>query len=162
MQEFLASIDNFFLVLTAVVLFCSLLVNTDNSSRLTLAVWTLGSFCMERIAPAMGQTISAFGKDYRGIWYLVWAVSNLVCLYTIWFVHKRFNLNIQALSKFIVLCFFSLCALQVFRYFDRDLGLNLLVDVYRHGVLAINISVFPMACLWLVRCYVNHYKEAKA
>ncbi|WP_419571765.1 hypothetical protein [Rheinheimera sp.] len=162
MRELLILIDNIFLVFTALALFASLLVNADNSSRLTLAIWIVGNFCMDRMTPMMSQTISSFGQDFRGVWYLIWATCELSVLYAIWFIHRRFNLNLQSLAKFVVLCLFSLCALQVFRYFDRDLGLNLLADVYRYGVLAINISVFPMACLWLVRCYVNHYKEAKA
>ncbi|WP_337879661.1 hypothetical protein [Rheinheimera sp.] len=162
MRDYLVLVDNIFLVLTAVGLFASLVINADNSSRLTLAIWIVGNFCMERMTPVIGEIVSGSGSEFRGVWYLIWAACNLFCLYAIWFVHNRFNLNLQSLAKFVVLCFFSLCALQVLRYFDRDLGLNLLADVYRYGVLAINISVFPMACLWLIRCFLTHYKEAKA
>jgi len=161
LNELSLLIDDVSLIIATVLLFISLFTSTDNSSRLSLAVWVVGGFMMDRLEPILSQTVSNFGMDYRGLWYRSWASMDLLCLYAIWFIHRSFHLNLQPLAKFIVLCFLMLGTLQFLRYLDRDLGFDLLAEVYRVGILAISLSVCPLTVLWLGQNYVRTYKEAK-
>lgn len=95
--------------------------------------------------------ISSGGDSTQIIWYGAWSVVDVFCVWCIYKLHALYHLNASKLARYIMVCLLTLCALQIVRYVDRIiLETDLLTDIYRFGVVAINISVAPIALLWLL------------
>ena len=152
MGEFAYFVDRAFWFLTFGILVVSFFYRGDRSSTIALAIWVTANLLMDLVAPALMSFSASHGDLGRSAWYLTWSVIELLSVYVIYKLHSYYQLPAGKLARYISLCLLVLCGLQVARYADRMLlSTNLLVDVYKYGVVAINISVFPMAVIWIAR-----------
>lgn len=142
-------IDKFFWAITFLLFISSMFYKLDVSARIALAIWIIGNLVMDKLQPTIMEWSISY--DETGIWYSAWSSIELLCLWCIYKLHKVYNLEHSQVSKYIMLCLIALCALQSSRYIDRViLETNWLVEVYRFGIVAINISVVPVTLAWLI------------
>lgn len=152
MGDFAYRIDYILWLICFLVLVLSVVYKLDTSSRIALTVWVIGNLCMDRLQPFV-MDISTSNRDVgASIWYVTWSAIDIVCLWCIYKIHTLYQIPASKLTRYIMICFLSLCALQFMRYADRVVfDTNLLAAVYKYVIVSINISVVPFAIFWLVK-----------
>lgn len=160
MGEIAYTVDKIFWALIFLLFIASMFVKLDVSSCIALAVWLIGSLAMDLLQPIVMQLSSSNGDTGKAIWYVTWSGIDILCLWCIYKLHTMYQLDVGKIARFIMLCLLALCALQISRYADRLVfETNLLTDVYRFGIIAINISVLPVTALWLIAGFKATKKE---
>lgn len=150
MGEIAYTIDKAFWAITFVLFIASMFVKLDVSSRIALAIWLIGNLAMDLIQPTVMVLSTTNGQAGKAIWYLTWSSIEILCLWCIYKLHTMYQVDVGKIARFIMLCLLALCCLQVSRYADRFIfQTNFLAEVYRFGIIAINISVLPATALWL-------------
>jgi hypothetical protein len=150
--DFAYNLDRFFWLICLLLLVVSFIYKLEISSRIALTVWVLGNLLMDQLQPfVMDLAISnrALGAS---LWYVTWAFIEVICIWFIYKIHSAYQLPASKLTRYIMFCFLSLCALQLMRYADRVVfETDLLLAIYKYVIVSINISVVPFAMLWLVK-----------
>ena len=152
MGDFAYNLDSFFWLICLLLLVVSVIYKIDMSSRIALAIWVLGNLLMDQLQPfVMDLAMSSEGIG-TSLWYVTWAFIEVFCLWSIYKIHTVYHLPASKLTRYIMFCFLSLCALQLMRYADRVVfETDLLLAVYKYVIVSINISVVPFAMLWLIK-----------
>lgn len=150
MGEIAYTIDKAFWVMTFILFIASMFVKLDVSARVALVVWLIGNLTMDLIRPSIMDLSIAYGESGRAIWYATWSCIEILCIWCIFKLHRLYELEIGKIARFIMFSLLVLCALQVSRYADRVVfDTNFLGDLYKFGVITINISVLPITAVWL-------------
>lgn len=152
MGDFAYTVDRLFWFICVLLLVVSVVYKLDVSSRITLTVWVVGNLLMDQLQPYIMEL--ATGNKLAGVsfWYVIWAAIEILCLWCIYKIHAVHNLEASKLTRYIMVCLLSLCALQFMRYADRMVfDTNLLSEVYKYVIVSINISVVPFAIFWFVK-----------
>lgn len=152
MGEFAYTVDRMFWLVCLLLLVVSVIYKLDVSSRIALAVWVVGNFFMDQLQPFV-MSLSTHDKIAGpSVWYVTWAFVEILCLWCIYKIHHWYQIPASKLTRYIMVCFLSLCALQFMRYADRVVfDFNLLAVVYKYVIVSINISVVPFAMFWLIK-----------
>jgi hypothetical protein len=150
--DFAYRIDYILLLICFLLFVLSVVYKLDLSSRVALAVWVVGNLFMDQ-AHSFVMDISTSNKTFgASIWYVTWSTVDVLCLWFIYKIHSAYHLPASKLTRYIMFCFLSLCALQLMRYADRVVfETDLLLAVYKYVIVSINISVVPFAMLWLIK-----------
>lgn len=159
--EFAYNVDKVFWFLNVLLLIASCFYRTDRSSSIALAIWVSGNLLMDQITPFVMNFSSTAGEFGTSVWYLTWSAINLLCMFVLFKLHKAYQLILSQIARYIFVCFLALTLLQASRYTDRVLlQTDMLAGVYKYGLLAINVSVFPAALLWFTRSFRQSRKES--
>lgn len=151
MSELAFSIDKAFWLLSLTLFIASLFVKLDISARIAIAIWLIGNLFMDLITPGILSLSSNKGSDGLAIWYGTWSAIGIICVWCIYRIHSLYRLRTGNVARYIMACFLLLCFLQIGRYTDRVIfETNMLADIYKFGVIAINISVIPITLIWLL------------
>lgn len=152
MGEFAYKIDQVLWLFCFLLLTLSIIYKLDISSRVALIIWVAGNLIMDKAQPYVMDLATAYGDVGASLWYVVWSAVDVFCVWCIYKIHHGHDIPVSKLTRFIMVCLLSLCALQFFRYADRAVfNTNLLAEVYKYAIVSINISVVLFAMLWFVR-----------
>lgn len=152
MGDFAYNLDRAFWLISVFLLVVAVIYKLDMSSRVALSIWVLGNLTMDQLQPVIMDvsiTNKALGPS---LWYITWAAIEIFCICCIYKIHTMYQLPASKLARYIMVCFLSLCTLQLMRYADRVVfDTNLLSVVYKYVIVSINISVVPFAALWVIK-----------
>lgn len=152
MGDFAYNIDRVFWLISLLVLVVSVIYKLDVSSRIALGVWVAGNLLMDQLQPFVMELSINNKTAGPSFWYVTWAAIEILCLWCIYKIHTVYQLSASKLTRYIMVCFLSLCTLQLMRYADRVVfDTNLLAAVYKYVIVSINISVVPFALIWLIK-----------
>lgn len=152
MGDFAYNIDRVFWFISLLLLAVSVIYKLDVSSRIALSIWVLGNLLMDQLQPFVMELSTNNKVAGASYWYVTWASIEILCLWCIYKIHMVYQLSASKLTRYIMVCFLSLCTLQLMRYADRVVfDINLLAAVYKYVIVSINISVVPFAMIWLIR-----------
>lgn len=152
MGDFAYRIDYALWFICLLLLTISITYRLNLSTRVALTVWVTGNLCMDMIEPFVMDMATLYKEAGASIWYITWSAIDILCLWCIYKIHYWYRIPVSQLSRYIMICFLSLCALQFMRYADRVVfDFNLLAAVYKYVIVSINISVVPFAIYWLVK-----------
>lgn len=161
MGEIAYSIDKILWFMTFIIFVSSLFFRLDASTRIALAIWVIGNLIMDLLSPFLMEASSGRGAS-NAIWYGAWSFINVLCLWCIYKLHSIYYLDAGKFARYVMVCFLALSAIQIIRYADRIvLGTDLLADIYRFGIIAINISVVPAALMWLMNGITASLRAAR-
>jgi hypothetical protein len=150
--EFAYNLDKAFWLISLLLLAISMIYKLDISSRIALSIWVVGNLVMDQLQPFIMDLSTSNKTVGPSLWYVTWASIEVLCIWCIHKTHAVYELPASKFARYIMVCFLSLCALQLMRYADRVVfETNLLAAVYKYVVVSINISVVPFAMLWLIR-----------
>lgn len=152
MGDFAYNVDRIFWLICVLLLIVSVVYKLDMSSRFALTVWVIGNLLMDQLQPFVMELSVNSKTAGTSVWYVTWASIEILCLWCIYKSHTLYQIPASKLTRYIMICFLSLCALQFMRYADRVVfDTNLLAAVYKYVIVSINISVVPFAIFWLVK-----------
>lgn len=152
MGDFAYTVDRLFWLACVLLLVVSIVYKLDISSRVALAVWVVGNLLMDQLQPFVMEVATENKITGVSFWYVMWASIEILCLWCIYKIHAVYQLPASKLTRYIMVCFLSLCVLQFMRYADRVVfDTNLLAAVYKYVIVSINISVVPFAIFWLTK-----------
>ncbi|RVT47366.1 hypothetical protein EMM73_05565 [Rheinheimera sediminis] len=107
---------------------------------------------MDKAQPIVMNLATAYGDAGASMWYIAWSAIDVLCVWCIYKIHTVHDIQVSQLTRYIMVCFLSLCALQFMRYADRAVfDTNLLIAIYKYVIVSINISVVPFAVYWFVK-----------
>jgi hypothetical protein len=107
---------------------------------------------MDMLEPFVMDMATHYKEGGTSLWYVTWSAIDILCLWCIYKIHHWYQIPASKLTRYIMVCFLSLCALQFMRYADRVVfDFNLLAVVYKYVIVSINISVVPFAMFWLIK-----------
>lgn len=139
-QDFAYTVDDIETFISFLLLFVSFFIFRVNSTTVTLLVWVVGNFIMERIAPVMMSLSDNYPEIIRQLWYVTWVAFYVVMLVAILFLHKKLKISSDKYCKSVSFVIMVLIVLQVFRYCDRFiLNIGLTKEIYKWGVLTLNL-----------------------
>ncbi len=146
--SFIVNIANYIWLITIMIILVGLFIRADKSSLISLTVWIVAELIMARIAP---EIAALEDKQFaRTLWYVTWAVFDTVCVGLLFLIHVGFRITPSNYSKFICLSFLVLLSFQAARYLDRMiLQADILVEVYKFGVPAVQLAVPLVSFYWL-------------
>ena len=152
MGDFAYNIDKAFWLISLLLLVISIVCKSDLSSRIALSIWVAGNLLMDLIQPYVMDISSSNKVAGPSLWYVTWASIEILCLWSIYKTHAVYQIPASKFTRYIMVCFLSLCALQFMRYADRVVfDTNVLAAVYKYVIVSINISVVPFAVFWLIK-----------
>lgn len=139
-QDFAYTVDDIETFISFLLLFVSFFIFRVNSTTVTLLVWVVGNFIMERIAPVMMSLSDNYPEIIRQLWYVTWVAFYVAMLVAILFLHKKLKIPSDKYCKSVSFVIMVLIVLQVFRYCDRFiLNIGLTKEIYKWGVLTLNL-----------------------
>lgn len=107
---------------------------------------------MDLIQPYVMDVATSNKVAGPSFWYVTWASIEILCLWSIYKIHTLYQIPASKLTRYVMVCFLSLCTLQFMRYADRVVfDTNMLAAVYKYVIVSINISVVPFAVFWLIK-----------
>lgn len=152
MGEFAYRLDHILWLLCFLLLIVSIVYKLDISSRIALTVWVAGNLVMDKTQPFVMSLATTYGDIGATLWYITWSAVDVLCIWCIYKIHAVHDITVSKLTRYIMVCFLSLCALQFMRYADRAVfDTNFLAAVYKYVIVSINISVVPFAVYWFVK-----------
>lgn len=152
MGDFAYRIDHILWLVCFLLLIVSIVYKLDISSRIALTVWIAGNLVMDKTQPLVMSLATTYGDTGASLWYIAWSAVDVLCIWCIYKIHAVHDISVSKFTRFIMVCFLSLCALQFMRYADRAVfDTNLLSAIYKYVIVSINISVVPFAVFWFVK-----------
>lgn len=128
---------------------------------IAMACWVLINFSMERLAQFYNH-LSVNNYDVVShVWYVTWVLFyTLIAVLTLK-IHKLLKLTPGTIATFVCYISFLSCIMQAIRYIDRFVfDSTVTVELYKYGVLVLNISPSLMVILCLSRFfYKAHHKK---
>jgi hypothetical protein len=91
----------------------------------------------------------------RLAFYFSFAFIDLIAIVIIYRLHRQLSLSFSSAAKMTVGALQFLAALQVLRYLDRTIELNLLAVFYQYSVPIVNIAIILTLCFSTVVMFVN-------
>ena len=152
MGDFAYRIDHILWLLCFLLLILSIVYKLDMSSRIALTVWVIGNLVMDKAQPFVMDLATVYEDTGPSFWYITWSAVDVLCVWCIYKIHVVHDIPASKLTRYIMVCLLSLCALQFMRYADRMVfDTNLLSEIYKYIIVSINISVVPFAIFWFVK-----------
>lgn len=140
------------LVLVGVQLALLLKAGKGHSEKAAISVWLVMNILMLLLTPFIYEICTVYiGYSYI-IWYCFWALLNVLSIFSIYLIHRRFKLPTSKLAAYISLSFLVLTVIQGCGFLDRAiLETRVLDNVYRFLILSINFAVVPTIFIQLYR-----------
>ena len=141
-----------------------------NSFTLTFTLVLISYFTQKLIDIPLFNLVSELRQSedsviqFNGLlyWYGTWALAECLTVVAILQVHKYLKIPTSDISRKISLVYLSLCIVQVVRYFDRLIELQLFSNLYQVAVPTLNISVAVFFTTYLLQqiWWRHHYGHA--
>lgn len=152
MGDFAYRIDHILWLCCFLLLIVSIVYKLDISSRVALTIWVAGNLIMDKAQPFVMNLATLYGDTGASLWYVAWSAVDVFCVWCIYKIHAVHDVQVSKLTRYIMVCLLSLCALQFLRYADRAVfETNLLSEIYKYIIVSINISVVPFAIFWFIK-----------
>ena len=155
------NIDETETIISLFLVLISFFIFRLNSVTVTLFCWVIGNFIMELTM----KGLILFRDDYlilvRHLQYLIWMCFHALMLMGIFKFHQSAKLEISKYSYFVATTIVLLSLMQLLRFVDRlILGTDVLADVYRYGVLSLNLGPALLAAPIVCPSFFNILKRS--
>lgn len=128
----------------AVAFFFSLRVNKLNSTLLALGIMMVFEFLMTAYTPSLYQASVKYQAEYlhefRLLWYLGYALFDLLIVALVLFAHYKFRLKPLFCAKAIILTYVIELHLQMAMYLETEFyGASDMIPIYEYGIPGFNM-----------------------
>lgn len=147
------------------IVFCLLLAVTVKdkklySSLLTQVIVVLVGGTMVLYQPYLSQLYSAETKHAVNFaWYVGFTILDIVAIGLIFLLHKHYRVSYGFIANYNLFAYLILGVLQLVRYAERiKFNTDWFKEVYRYGIIAINVSTAAIALLIAVMALFSVYQ----
>jgi len=144
-------IANYLWIATILVIIAGVYFKANSSTLISLTLWLIIDLIAYQVAPK----ITAMDGDIKlHVWYTTWIAFDAIGIWLLLLLHTKLRIAISKLSLFTAISFFALLLLQAARYIDRIvLETNMLAELYKFCIPAIQFTVPVMAVVWLCNTF---------
>ncbi|PKM17441.1 MAG: hypothetical protein CVV11_19980 [Gammaproteobacteria bacterium HGW-Gammaproteobacteria-15] len=133
------------ITITALVALCLSLLTINKLPSVFFAgcgflLVQLTSYFMIVFVRDLGKFVPEHADLVRVVWYFGFAFFNLLYVVVIYRIHRAMQARFDFGARFICSSMFCLAIIQVLRFTDRHLEINVLGEFYKYSIPAINVA----------------------
>ncbi|MCG9964594.1 hypothetical protein [Shewanella cutis] len=155
-QELAYKIDDAETLISFTLLCISFFLYRVTSTNISLAIWVLANFVMERLAEVMLDVAKTDTELIRQLWYLSFVIIDTICVWSIYLSHRKLRISFDKFSVFICFSFTTMAVIQLVRYTDRIIfETEYFAVIYKYGILSLSMAPMVLMALMLSFSIIN-------